>query len=107
MQNSELDFCETVEIGLEHIALKNQVGEFAFANDFNQAGCFQFLDVMGESGGAYGMEFVEPAAGGGVLICADLFEDLIAPRLGQGPGNLCEVAIRELAGFGGCHCFLR
>jgi hypothetical protein len=95
-----LDLREIVQIGLENFALQGQVGELAFALDRNQAGYFQFLDVMGESGSAHGLAFADIGAGGGAAFCADLFEDFQTARVCQGFGNQMELTFGKHFAFG-------
>src|SRR4029077_16250948 len=82
-----LDFGEAVQVGAQHVATKAYVHELAFANDVDQAGRFQLLDVMRKGRGAHLMGPVQDAAGGRVGASADLLEDPIASRFGQGPGD--------------------
>jgi hypothetical protein len=37
--------------GLPDVAAEGEVGEFAFAGDRDQAGVFEFFEVVGERGG--------------------------------------------------------
>src|SRR5207302_906533 len=90
---SDLYFRKPVEIGAQDPALQHKVCELAFAQDLDQAGGFELLDVMGEGRGADPLALVQGAARcrGGVL--ADLLEDLNAPRLGERAGNARELAL--------------
>jgi hypothetical protein len=93
---------------VEDVALQGEVGVFALALDADEARVFEFLHVMGESGGADGLRFCDAAAGCGALAAADFGEDFVAARLGQGLRNEGELAIGEADGFAGalfCHRF--
>jgi hypothetical protein len=84
---------EAVEIGAEHVALEDEIGEFALALDTNEAGVFEFLHVVGEGRGTDGLTFAEAGAGSGALIAADLGEDLITAGRGEGAGDEGELAV--------------
>src|SRR5438552_16218282 len=85
--NTALDFCEAVEIGAQHVALEDEVGELAVADDRDQARGLELLDVMGEGGRAYLVVLMQRAAPHRRLARADLLQYLIAPRLRERTRN--------------------
>jgi len=98
-----LDFGETVQVGAQDIAAQGQIHELAVAGDLEQAGCFQLLDVMRESGGAHIVGFLHAAAGTWLGAGADLLEDLIAAWLGERVRDPGELPIRQASRAGGGH----
>jgi len=94
---------EPLQVGAQSIALQEKVHELALANDLDEAGRLQLLDMMGEGGGAYGVGLVQDAARQGIVRGSDLLEDLVASRFGQGAGDARELPIRQSAVFGTRH----
>jgi len=77
------------------------MGKLALAYNFDQSCRLQLFHVVGQSGGAYLMRFLELGAGRGLIAGADLFEYLIAARLGQRAGNAGKLPVGEAAISGG------
>jgi Alpha/beta hydrolase of unknown function (DUF900) len=82
-----LNLREPIQIGLQNMPLEDQIGEFPLSDDFDQPCCFQFFHVVGEGCGAHAMSFVQDGARHCFAAFADLFKDLIAPRLGKSAGD--------------------
>src|SRR6266436_6504035 len=80
-RNLGLYFRQPVEIGAQHPALEDKVCELAFAQDIDQAGGLEFLDVMGQGRGADALALVQGAARRRRVVLADLLEDLNATWL--------------------------
>ena len=72
------------EVALQDVALQAEAGEFALAGDFDEAGGFQFLHMVGQGGGCDGLTSANIGTGGSVFAGADLLQDLMASRIGQG-----------------------
>ena len=79
---------------MKGVAAKDHVHELAVTNDIDQAGRFQLLDMMGERRGTYIVRILQLAAGEGGVASANLFENLIAARLGQRAGDPRKLPIR-------------
>ena len=90
-----LYFRQPVEIGAQHPTLQDKVCELAFAQDLDQAGSLEFLDVMGEGRGTNALALVQNAARRRGVMLADLPEDPNAPWLGKGAGNARELALGQ------------
>src|SRR5437016_762848 len=97
-----LDFRQPIEIGAQNRALEDEVCELAFADDLDQAGGLELLDVMGEGRGADALALVHGLAWSRIVVRPDLLEDPHAPRLGERAGNARERALgqRREAGSG-------
>ena len=54
LEGGSLEALEVGEEGLPDVAAEGEFGEFAFALDVDEAGGFEFLEVMGEGGGGDG-----------------------------------------------------
>jgi hypothetical protein len=78
------------------IALQHQVHELAVAQDLDETGGLEFLDVVRQRGGADVLRRMEHAAGNRGLGRADLLEDLQATRFGKGARDARELALGEL-----------
>ncbi len=72
-------FCYRVE----HTRLQAEQVEFAFALDADEAGSFEFLDVVGERGSGNGQRGARGGAVHGTAGFGDLFQQLEAARVGQ------------------------
>ncbi len=94
------DFVELLEVGLQDLAFEDEAGEFAFADDGDEAGGFEFLDVVGESGGGDGLAGADVGALDALGAGADLFQDVVAARVGEGFGDEARLAFREGLWFG-------
>jgi len=75
---------EDVREGLEDAGAKGEETEFSFAADVDEAGGFEFLDVVGESGGGdgkglEGLRATERTTGFG-----DAFEEFETAGIGEG-----------------------
>jgi hypothetical protein len=88
---------EAVEVGAEDVALQNEVGEFSLALDADEAGVFQFFHVVREGGCADGLAFAEAGTRCGAVAAADLGEDFVAARGGEGLGDEGELAVGNFA----------
>jgi hypothetical protein len=100
-----LDLGELLEVGAEDFALQGETGELALAPDVDEAGVLELLDVVGEGGGADVVGSLQGAAGHGVCAGADLAQDLVASRLGQGAGDRGELPFGQVRWGLRCHCF--
>lgn len=98
-----LDFCEAVQVSAQDVAIHHEIHELAFARGFHQAGCFEFLDVMGQRCRADIVRFQDGTALDRFIASADLLEDLIAPRFRQGARNPCKLLLCQSNCSGGCH----
>lgn len=98
-----LNFGKAIEVGAQNVALKNDIGEFAFANDLNQARRLQLFKVVRDGRGAHVMVLTQCAAWHRVFAGPYLFQYLIAAGFGQYAGNLCELPVCQWIVFGGCH----
>src|SRR5262245_42115970 len=77
------DLRQAIQIRFQHVALEDEVGEFAVALDLDQAGGLQFLNVVRKSRGADVLALADGAAGQPPgLRVADLLQDLIAAGFG-------------------------
>src|ERR1700730_11393022 len=94
-RDAGLYFRQPIEIGAQYPALQDKVCEIAFAEDLDQAGGLEFLDVMGQGRGANVLALVQGAAWRRGVVLADLFEDLNATRLGERAGNARELALGQ------------
>lgn len=83
---AELNFGQVIEVCAEHVALHGEIGELAFANDFDESGGFQFLKVVRERGGADGLAFADVSACR-TTAGADLLQDFDAAWVGE---RLCD-----------------
>src|SRR3954454_6541929 len=90
-----LDFCELGNIGVKDALWEHQAGEFALPNNQNQAGGFQFLEVVGEGSRRDGLALTKVGASGAVHFGGNLFEDLVAARVGERLGDELELLIGE------------
>ncbi len=72
------------QVALQDVALQFQAGEFAFAGDFDEARGFQFLHMVGQGGGGDRLATANIDTGGSVFAGANLLQDLMASRIGQG-----------------------
>jgi len=98
-----LNFGEAVEVSLQGGAVEGEERKFAGTGDFDQAGGFEFFEMVREGGGADAVGFVEFSAGraGGAL--ADLLEKLDAAGCGERAGDAGELPIAEAGEFGRWH----
>jgi hypothetical protein len=94
-QDATLQAGETVEIGVEDIALQDEVGELALPFDADETGGCEFLHVVGEGGGADGLRFRDAGTGRGAVATADLGEDFIAARRRERTGDEGELPVGE------------
>src|ERR1051325_2782765 len=78
-----LDFFQAIEIRAEDLATQHQVGELPLAGDGDKPGRLQFLKVMRQRGCRYRLAFAKIGAGERASLFADLFENLVTPRIGQ------------------------
>ena len=62
MREAELYFRQPVEVGVQDPALQDEVCELAFAEDLDQAGGLELLDVMGQGRGADALALMHGAA---------------------------------------------
>src|SRR5258708_13437994 len=99
----DLDLRELFQVGAKDVALQDEIGELALADDLDQTGCFQLFYVMGECRGAYTVEFVQLSARRSSAARADFFEDLDASRLSQSAGDPRKLAIGKPGAVGVCH----
>ena len=65
------------------VAAEGEAGELAFALDVDEAGSFEFFEVMREGGGGDG-ETIAHIATAGTAIGAQAFDDFHAARIGEG-----------------------
>ena len=72
------------QVALQDVALQFQAGKFAFAGDFDEARGFQFLHMVGQGGGGDRLATANIDTGGSVFAGANLLQDLMASRIGQG-----------------------
>src|SRR5258708_40335811 len=94
-REAELYFRQPVEISAQYPALQDKVCELAFAEDLDQAGGLEFLDVVRQCRGADVLALVQAAARRRGVVFADFPEDLNATRLGERAGNARELALGQ------------
>jgi hypothetical protein len=80
----QLNFSQVVQVSFQNVALQFQVGKLALSGNCNQSRRFEFFDVMGERGRADRMTFAHICAGNRSLLCANLFKNFVAARVGEG-----------------------
>ena len=93
------------QVGVQDVALEGKVGEFAFATDGDQAGGLKLFHMVGERGGADGLAPAYLDAGYAIFPGADLLQDFVASRIGQGLRDQMDLSFRKLFPFH--HCRLR
>src|ERR1700730_14461453 len=94
-QDAGLYFRQPVEIGLQCPAFQDEVCELAIAEDLDQAGGLELLDVMGQGRGTNALALVQRAAGRWSVMLHDLLEERSAARLGERAGNARELALGQ------------
>src|SRR5438270_13911997 len=94
-RDATLYFRQPVEISPQHPALQDKVCELAFAEELDQAGGLEFLDVMGQGRRADALALVQGAARRRGVALADLLEDLNATRLCESAGDARELALGQ------------
>src|SRR6266481_7478718 len=97
------DFRELFQVGTEGIALQNEIGELALPNNLDQPGGLQFFKVVRECGSAYAVELMKFRARHVRLTRANLFQHLIASRLGQRTRDTRKLPIGKPGAVGVCH----
>lgn len=80
-----------VKVGLQNVALQYQVGKLALADDRNQPRRLQLFNMMRERGCAHGLALTHICAGDATALCANLLQDFVAARIGQGFGNQADL----------------
>lgn len=83
------------QVGFQYIALKLEAHALAFAGDFDKAGIFQFLDVVGKCGCGDRMPLAHIAAQDASAFRANLLQDFVAARIGESLGDEAELALGE------------
>jgi hypothetical protein len=94
-QDAGLYFRQLIEVGAQYRAPQDKICELAFANELDQAGSLEFLNVMREGRGANALLFVQGGARGRRVVLPDLLENLNAPGLGERAGDARELAIGQ------------
>ena len=102
IQIGNLNFGEMVQVGLQDIALQCEVGELALAGDLDETCRLQFFNVVRKRGGANGLSRADIGAGCAVT-SGDLFEYLVAPRVGESPRNQGELPVGQSNSFCDSH----
>src|SRR5258708_10147495 len=97
------DFREPLKVGAKDLALQNKIGELDITYDLDQAGRLELFKVMRESGGAHAMELMQVCARHVRPTSANLFQDLISPRLSQSTGDTRKLPIGKPGAVGVCH----
>ena len=99
-----LNFGQLVEVSAQHLALQDEIGEFAFAHNLNQARGFQLFEVMRERGGADAVRLVYAAAGHHrVLAGAEFLQNLVPARFGQRTRDARELLFRQTSRLSHAH----
>lgn len=83
-----------VEVGFENFPLQQQPGALAFARDLDKSCSLQLFDVVGECGGRYRLTLAHIGAEDAFVFCANLLQDLVAPRISQGFRNDSYLTVR-------------
>lgn len=89
------------QVGVQNIALQHQVREFAVADDRNQPGRFQLFEVVRERGGGYGLALADIRTGNAFIFGTNLFQNLMAARIGQRFRNPAYLLLWKLFRQGG------
>lgn len=77
-----LDFSQMVEIGAQNTALQKQLSEPSLADDPDQAGGFQFFEMMRNCRCADGLALAEVTTRQSAVVLSDLLENFVAARIG-------------------------
>jgi hypothetical protein len=75
------------QVRAENVALQQQVGVFPIPDNQYQSCCLQLFDVMRKRGCGHGLALADIRAGNAFLLGANLFQNLMAARVGQGLRN--------------------
>src|ERR1700722_10460854 len=90
-----LYFQQPVDIGAQHSAPEREVCELAFAQDLDQAGGLELLDVMRQGCGGDAKALMQGTTWRGRGGFPDLLEDLNPPRLRERAGNARKLALGQ------------
>ena len=83
VQLLRLNGSQVIEVGFQNAALQHQVCEFALSHDLDKPRGLQLFHVMGKSGRGHRLALAHVGAGNAPGHCAYLFQNLMAPRIGQ------------------------
>lgn len=84
MAGTGLEAAEVGEEGLPDFATEGEAGEFAFAGDVDEAGGFEFFEVVGEGCGGDGHAGAQVGAGGGLVGVGEPLDDFEAAGFAEG-----------------------
>ena len=101
--NSASDFREPIQVRAQDVALEDQVGALALADDLDQAGRLQLLDVMGDRRRAHAVRLVQDAAGHRARVGPDLHKEPITARFGQCTGDPRKLLVAQFVNLGFMH----
>src|SRR5689334_16417491 len=105
VQAGRLNFCQSLQVSVQHIALEDEAGEFAFTDNLDQACCLELFHVMRKCGGAHTVGFMQLGAGRRIAAGPNFLKNLVSSWFGQRPGNPGELPVCQPASFRGCHPF--
>jgi hypothetical protein len=92
---------ETCDQGVEYPGAERQEVEFACAGDVDQAGGFQFLDVMGERGRGFGQGGPDVGTAKGTVSLGDPLQKFKPRGICQGLQYGSAASTRKMGGFPG------
>ncbi len=95
VQIFRLNFLQIGPVGVQDVTLQLEMGEFTLATNGDQASGFEFLHVVGERGGADRLAPTNLGAGYATFRSADLLQDFVASRIGQGLRYQMNLAFRK------------
>ena len=79
------------------------MGELALAQNLDEAGGPELLEVAGQGGGADRQPLLEAVAGNRLLRLAKALQDLVTTRVGKSPGDQRDLAPAETITLSTCH----
>ena len=88
------------QVGFEHAALKLKAHALALAADFDEAGIFELLYMVGKGGGCDGLAIAHVRAEDTFVLRAHLLEDLMTARIRESLGDQPDLALGKAGGFG-------
>jgi len=90
------DLSETLEIGLQHLALQHQIHVLAVALHYDQAGGFELFEMVRYRRRAHVVTLLERAAWARAIRAADLLKQSNSARFGERTRDACELTFAKL-----------